>query len=55
MNVDLPVTVAAALATITADFEPDAANEVLVAALTCTRTGADPPTAAELDAARGIR
>lgn len=30
-------------------------DAVLVAALTCGRTGADPPTAAELDAARGIR
>jgi fructokinase len=30
-------------------------DAVLVAALTCTRTGADPPTAAELDAARCLR
>jgi fructokinase len=28
---------------------------MLVAALTCTRVGADPPTAAELGAARGVR
>jgi fructokinase len=30
-------------------------DAMLVAALTCTRTGADPPTAAELDGARGAR
>jgi fructokinase len=30
-------------------------DAMLVAALTCTRTGADPPTAAELDAARDLR
>ena len=30
-------------------------DAMLVAALTCTRTGADPPTAAELAAARDLR
>jgi fructokinase len=30
-------------------------DAMLVAALTCTRSGADPPTAAEVDAARGPR
>jgi fructokinase len=33
-------------------LEPIVAEAALVAALACTRVGADPPTRAELDAAR---
>ena len=48
------VTSRAALEELTDDaLEPIVAEAALVAALACTRVGADPPTRAEVDAARG--
>jgi fructokinase len=48
------VTGRAALEQLTDDaLEPIVAEAALVAALACTRVGADPPTRAEVDAARG--
>ncbi|CCH87645.1 Sugar kinase, ribokinase [Modestobacter italicus] len=48
------VTDRAALEQLTDDaLDPIVADAALVAALACTRVGADPPTRAELDAARG--